>query len=190
MNWAQQHAAIFGHRTADWTETYKIWHRLWAAQGYTMEEMIQAVVTVARRVTLPNYPREHFGALCETLLAARQDLIRKPPINPDDKGTCCTCGDTANVIVPHFRNYNSDGHWMRNIPPHQGYDVAVICDRCQLGARRNMRGMRLSEYEKNFPQWKREVAKYREILKSRTIAYTHHAPPMASLVRQVLAKHS
>ena len=163
MNWAQKHAAQFGNRSADWVETYKVWHQLWIAEGYTHEEMLGAVTAVARRRTHPQWVTQHFSAMAEELRDERiRQMKRLLSQKEDTRGVCCTCRDTGQIVVPH-RISMVNGQWTRNIPPHHGYTMAVICDKCRIGVHRKFRGQRLTEYETQFPDWRDEMKKWSQI---------------------------
>ena len=174
MNWAQMHAATFGNRSADWAETYKIWHRLWSLEGYTAADLVAAVTAVSRRKKPPNFVGEHFAAMGEELREARISAMQKKvQAKEDTRGVCICCGDTGHIVVPH-KNSWQDGKWLRNIPPHEGYTMAVICSMCNIPNHRNLRGMRLAEYELQFPNWRAEMRQWDEIQKQRCAVDGHH----------------
>ena len=174
MNWAQQHAAIFGHRSADWTETYRIWHRLWSLEGYTPSDLVSAVTAVSRRKKPPNFVSEHFSALSEELRELRvQSLAKKVEALNDTRGVCTCCGNTGHIVVPHHNSWK-DNKWTRNLPPHEGYTMAVICHMCRIGEHRNLRGTRLSEYELQHPTWRSEMRQWDEIQNQRTAVSGHN----------------
>ena len=162
MNWAQQHAATFGHRSAEWVETYTMWQSLWIAEGYTMDDLGEAVVAVSRRKVIPQFVSQHFAAMVEELRESKVVELKRA-VEPDDtRGVCVYCGDTGHIIVPH-RVSMAGGRWTRNIPPHQGYTMAVICDRCRIGTHRKLRGQRLGEYETQYPDWRDEMDQWTKI---------------------------
>ena len=162
MNWAQQHATIFGHRSEEWVKTYTRWESLWIAEGYTMDDLGEAVVALSRRKIIPQFVSQHFAAMVEELREAKVVKLKRA-VKPDDtRGVCVYCGDTGHIIVPH-RVSMVGGRWTRNIPPHQGYTMAVICDRCRIGTHRKLRGQRLGEYETQFPDWRDEMDQWTKI---------------------------
>ena len=173
MNWAQQHAATFGHRSAEWVETYTMWQSLWVAEGYTQEDLAEAVVLVFRRKNIPQFVSQHFVAMAEELREAKVVKLKRVVVPDDTRGVCLYCGDTGHIIVPH-RVSMVGGRWTRNTPPHQGYTMAVICDRCRIGTHRKLRGQRLGEYETQFPDWRDEMDQYTKIIRLRGSVDAHH----------------
>lgn len=174
MNWAQLHAATFGGRTAEWAETYRVWHRLWTLEGFSDEELLAAVRAVARRKSPPNFVNQHFAAMGEELREARIKLLNKNVSKKENnRGVCLLCKDTGHIVVPH-RNSWLNGRWTRNIPPNQGYTMAVICHNCNIGKHRNLRGQLLAEYECEFPDWRLEMRTWEEIQKQRGAVEGHH----------------
>lgn len=181
MNWAQKHAAIYGHNSSTWVETYTIWQSLWIAEGYTQEDLAEAVVLVSRRKAIPNFVSQHFSAMVEELREAKVGKMTKAIAPDDTRGVCLYCGDTGHIIVPH-RISMVGGRWTRNTPPHQGYTMAVICDRCRIGTHRKLRGQRLGEYETQFPDWRDEMDQWTKISRLRGSVDAHHRFSMRAAI--------
>ena len=181
MNWAQKHAAIYGHNSSTWVETYTIWQSLWIAEGYTQEDLAEAVVLVSRRKAIPNFVSQHFSAMVEELREAKVGKMTKAIAPDDTRGVCLYCGDTGHIIVPH-RISMVGGRWTRNTPPHQGYTMAVICDRCRIGTHRKLRGQRLGEYETQFPDWRDEMDQWTKISRLRGRVDAHHRFSMRAAI--------
>ena len=187
MNWAQKHAAIFGHNTTAWVDTYTIWQSLWVAEGYSAADLGDAVVSVSRRRIIPQFVSQHFAAMAEELREAKIAKLKRT-IEPDDtRGVCCTCGNTGHIVVPHRISWEG-GRWTRNIPPHHGYTMAVICDRCRIGAHRKLRGQRLTEYETQFPDWRDEIEQWKKICRLRGTVDAYHQFSMQKSIDIVTKK--
>ena len=166
MNWAQQHATIFGHRSEEWVKTYTTWESLWAVEGYTMDDLGEAVVAVSRRKIIPQFVSQHFAAMVEELRETKISKMTRAIAPDDTRGVCLYCKDHGKIQVPHWNSWNN-GRWTRNIPPHNGCQMDVICDLCQIGIYRKLRGMRFTKYETLFPNWRDEVDQEKKIIRLR-----------------------
>lgn len=168
MNWAQMHAAIFGHRSPEWTTTYQMWNSLWSSEGYQPGEIVAAVNAVSKRIRKPNYASDHFSAMSEELREARQRYqISATAKIVADKGVCLFCGSTGFLVVPHLNSVDPHGNWSRLTPPNEGYTFAVTCHRCGIARHRGLRGMPLDQYETINPNWRDQMAAWDQIQRGR-----------------------
>jgi hypothetical protein len=167
-SWATYHATMFGFLPED-AGMLSLWVEQFAAEGIAPAELFAA----SRRLFsagAPAWRRDHAPAI----LAAVREMRRpaapaKPPEDP--RGTCTLCRNSGYVVVPHPNTlYGKTPRWCT---------LAVTC-RCAIGAwrrdqaqaysnaqKRPIRFYTLDEFEREFPDWRDDVAAHEALLKAR-----------------------
>jgi hypothetical protein len=122
--WQEVHVRLYSTPGDKWWETYAIWTRLFEAEGWTDEQVVNAVYRTARRDVLPRFAPEHLQAIREELrmmFKEQSDLRRK---QADEVG-CDACSGTGWICdLPHPEHV-VEGRWMQNLGMY--YTVAVCC---------------------------------------------------------------
>lgn len=127
--WQEIHARLFSTPSDRWWETYAIWTRLFHAEGWNDEQLVDAVYRIARRAVLPQFAPQHLQAIHEELVASANE-VREIRRKHFEGVTCSTCDSTGWVMdLPHL-DHVRDGRWHTDMGVY--YTQAVCCS-CAKG---------------------------------------------------------
>lgn len=157
--WAKRHALIFGFAERD-ALMMASWRELFAAAGYTYDELSEATRHLALHV-LPRFPNEHLAAI-QTRIRESRAVDRR--CEDADRPTCVRCGGTGMLSVPHLAGVVGDEWRPLRVVAATYYTRAVrcSCERGRFGRFTSPRQgdlMGLDEYEQRNPHWRVQLAR-------------------------------
>lgn len=128
--WQEIHARLYSTPVDRWWETYAIWARLFDAEGWSHEQVTDAVYRVARRNVLPQFAPQHLQAIREELLAAAREIreLRKRHFDSVDCGTCHSVGWVTEL--PHLEHVK-EGRWHTDMGVYYTQSVCCSCGKGQ-----------------------------------------------------------
>lgn len=207
--WQVHHSTIFQTNEVKWSDVYRSWTLLFAREGWTDEDVCEAVIRMAGRTELPRFPPDHLQALRSELHnMVRQERERRAVAFAGLE--CKTCGGTGWVLnLPHLDQVVS-GRWVPGLgDTHK--TVAVTCT-CPVGRskkdgvrahwsrdplREGSVPMDLDEYTLKNPThaeqvelWEQAKAAYRQTVKSSATATVVSMEQVREAIRKLAAKRS
>lgn len=164
--WIVYHGNLFAMTGPSEAAMLVDWADLFNQEGYDPEELKAASAKMAMGDG-KLFRGEHIQRLTEIAKESRREKeVRRVQ---DDKASCVLCGGCGFVSVPGACCLTAGGN---TIPPQSTTTVAVFCS-CSKGTwiHRTYRGkvpMRtLQDYQEQFPNWKSEMDKFRELARKR-----------------------
>ena len=166
--WQEIHARLFSTPADRWWETYAIWSRLFDAEGWSHEQVTDAVYRVARRNVLPQFAPQHLQAIREELLSAARE-IRDLRRRHFDAESCSTCKSTGWVVeLPHL-DHVRDGRWHTDMGVYYTQSVCCSCGKGQsiktaIAAHWSKELVREGQFPMDWTEYMRKNPGYREQL--------------------------
>ncbi len=187
MDWSQwiaHHASLFGMNADDDKAMLLAWVDLFAARGFTADELRRASdeYALAPSAKRGKYRTEHPPALEE--IAHRHRQARRAREDPEavaHEGWCSLCRDTGHVEVPWAGLFRGGGKARRREPEDSEHLGMVYCS-CRVGRRMrhdmqeyldrlaqsdaaryaNAYLVTFEEYSQRCPYWRERLADIRE----------------------------
>lgn len=169
--WQEIHARLFSTPSERWWETYAIWARLFDVEGWSHEQVTDAVYRVARRNVLPQFAPQHLQAIREELLSAARE-IRDLRRRHFDAESCATCQSSGWVTeLPHL-DHVKDGRWLTDMGVYYTQAVCCSCGKGQsiktaVAAHWSKELIREGQFPMDWNEYMRKNPGYREQLEIR-----------------------
>jgi len=169
--WQEVHARLFSTPSERWWETYAIWTRLFHAEGWNDEQLVDAVYRIARRAVLPQFAPQHLQAIREELIASARELreVRKRQF---EAVRCATCDSTGWVVgLPHL-DHVREGRWHTDMGVYYTQAVCCSCGKGQaikaaVAARWQKELVREGQFPMDYNEYLRRNSAFREQLAAR-----------------------
>jgi hypothetical protein len=177
-HWAITHAALFGNKSSEWEETYIAWNDLFAAEGFTKDQLEAATIAVAKRFKVPVFASEHLNALREELRDIRKmDYERALRAARTMSPPCPDCQNQGMIHVPDPKHISACGEWDALTDPFEATTITAICDGCQVARLMGYQGQLISQYTTQVPNWRNLLARYLPIagIRAKKLAATRES---------------
>lgn len=166
--WAIEYSSTFGLMTDRDVELFKSWGRVFEMNGYSINELYDAMHEIASSSEVLTTRQQHLAAINQCIRGKRRERLRNSDSELHEspsKPICPLCANSGFVVVPHPRCMVED-QWAE--PFHT---ASVLCA-CWIGQRRltshekrEVKMMRIGDYEQRFPHWREEMAQRQAALK-------------------------
>lgn len=166
--WQEIHVRLYSTPGDKWWETYAIWARLFDAEGWTDDQVVDAVYRTARRSVLPRFAPEHLQAIREEL---RNIVREQSELRWKESGEigCPSCSSVGWICdLPHIEHV-IDGRWTQHLGVYYTQAVCCFCLRGQAikaavtahwakqPVREGESPMDIEAYTKRNPNYKQQI---------------------------------
>lgn len=183
VGWMLEHLEVFGIRGTPFEERFRgsmmSWQREFYRRDYSKRELAQATQDMIGADVPYRYAEDHRAAIVKSI-AIQRDTVRKAAANKatiEGRYThdCLECGGCGIIVVPMLEKPADGAAYAihRKWEPHHVlagrevyYTAAITCDFTERCLRQRGDGMRLSRFNKIFPNWKTEMLRVEEIIRA------------------------